>query len=57
LGEGVAASRQSAANRNDDFSDDGFLPKAVTPSSAKPGPGEKTSETVIQKIFDELPAP
>jgi len=25
--------------------------------STKPGPGKKTSETVIQKIFDELPGP
>jgi len=27
------------------------------PSLTKPGPGGKTSETVIQKIFDELLGP
>jgi hypothetical protein len=52
----VAVARQSAANFGLVFSDGGFLPKAATPSPAKPGPG-KTSETVIQNIFDELPGP
>jgi hypothetical protein len=37
------------------FSNGGFLPKAVTPSPAKPGPGEKPAKRSSGKSFTVIP--